>query len=120
MMIDRNPAPAKLQELARFPGLAAVALYLVLLVGVLILGVAGHHYPLLFLLFAPVFLAASAGLLLLLRWAWSLALAAVLLLAGYNFWIFSTSHVGPALVQGLLNMVFFFYLVRTQIRERLR
>jgi len=26
----------------------------------------------------------------------------------------------PALIQGMLNMVFFFYLVRPEVRERLR
>jgi len=57
---------------------------------------------------------------MLFRWAWALALAAVFLLAGYNLWFFSTQHQLPALVQGLLNLVFFLYLVRTEVRERLR
>jgi hypothetical protein len=57
---------------------------------------------------------------LLLRWAWALALGAVFLLSGYNLWIFSTQHQGPALVQGLLNLVFFLYMVRTEVREKLR
>jgi hypothetical protein len=29
-------------------------------------------------------------------------------------------HAGSALVQGLFNLVFFLYLVRPEIRERLR
>jgi hypothetical protein len=49
-----------------------------------------------------------------------MALAAVLLLGGYNLWIFAHMHMGPALIQGLLNMVFFLYLVRTEVREKLR
>ena len=57
---------------------------------------------------------------MLFRWAWALALAAVLLLAVYNLWIFSSVHQGAALVQGLLNLVFFLYLVRPEVRERLR
>ncbi len=63
---------------------------------------------------------ASAGLMLLLRWAWAMALAAVFLLAVYNLWIFASQHQGPALVQGLLNLIFFFYLVRTEVRVKLR
>ncbi|HEY1159697.1 MAG TPA: hypothetical protein VGE83_03655 [Terracidiphilus sp.] len=107
------------------PGLAAISLYLLVLAGVIILGVVGvggggRHYPPLFLLFAPAFIASSAGLLLFLRWAWALALAAVLMLVIYNLWIFSSLHQGPALVQGLLNLVFFLYLVRPEVRERLR
>jgi hypothetical protein len=103
------------------PGLAAIALYLLVLAGVIILGVvSGRHYPTVFLVFSALFMASSAGLLMLLRWAWSLALAAVLLLAGYNLWIFATEHQPAGLVQGLLNAVFFLYLIRTEVRERLR
>jgi hypothetical protein len=101
-------------------GLLAIGLYLLLLAGVIILGVAGGHYPPLFLILAAAFLTASAGLILLLRWAWALALAAVFLLVCYNFWIFGTQHMGSAVVQGLLNLVFFLYLVRTEVRSRLR
>ena len=103
------------------PGLAAIALYLLVLAGVIILGVvSGRHYPTVFLVFSALFMASSAGLLMLFRWAWSLALAAVLLLAGYNLWIFATEHQPAGLVQGLLNAVFFLYLIRTEVRERLR
>jgi hypothetical protein len=103
------------------PGLAAIALYLLALAGVIVLGVVGgRHYPPLFLLFAAAFIASSGGLLMRFRWAWSLALAAVLLLAVYNLWIFATLQQGPALVQGLLNLVFFLYLVRPEVRARLR
>ncbi len=103
------------------PGLAAICLYLLLLAGVIILGVAsGGHYPRLFLIFSAVFMAASAGLLLSFRWAWALALGAVFLLAVYNLWIFSGQHEPAALVQGLLNLVMFLYLIRPEVRANLR
>jgi hypothetical protein len=54
------------------------------------------------------------------RWAWAMALSAVLMLSGYNLWLFARLHMVPALIQGLLNMVFFFYLVRLEVREKLR
>jgi hypothetical protein len=108
------------RDLLPLPGLAAICLYLLALAGVIIIGVVGQHYPALFLLFAAAFITASAGLLRFFRWAWSLALAAVLLLVIYNLWIFTSQHQGAALVQGLLNMVFFLYLVRPEVRERLR
>jgi heme/copper-type cytochrome/quinol oxidase subunit 4 len=41
------------------------------------------------------------------------------LLAAYNLWIFSSLRMGSALVQGLLNLVFFLYLSRTEVREKL-
>jgi hypothetical protein len=103
------------------PGLAAICLYLLLLAGVIILGVAsGGHYPRVFLIFSAVFMAASAGLLLSFRWAWALALGAVFLLAVYNLWIFSGQHQPSALVQGLLNLVMFLYLIRPEVRANLR
>lgn len=109
------------RDLLPLPGLAAISLYLLVLAGVIILGVVGGgHYPFLFLIFAAAFMTASAGLLLLLRWAWAMALGAVALLAAYDLWIFSSRHQGPALVQGLLNLVFFLYLVRTEVRAKLR
>jgi hypothetical protein len=109
------------RELLPLPGLAAISLYLLVLAGVIVFGVvSGRHYPLIFLVFAAAFMASSAGLIMLFRWAWSLALAAVLLLVVYDLWIFSTQHVGPALVQGLLNLIFFLYLVRPEVRSKLR
>jgi hypothetical protein len=113
--------PLPRRELLPLPGLAAISLYLLILSAVIILGVvAGGHYPTAFLIFAAGFITASAGLLMLFRWAWALALAAVFLLVAYNAWIFSVQRQGPALVQGLLNLVFFLYLVRPEVREKLR
>jgi hypothetical protein len=115
----REPEPAGVR--LPLPGLAAIALYLLVLAGVIILGVvAGRHYPPIFLIFSALFIASSGGLLMLFRWAWSLALSAVLLLAGYNLWIFASDHQPAGLVQGLLNLVFFLYMIRTEVRERLR
>jgi hypothetical protein len=113
-------APERQRAILDLPGVLAISLYLLVLAGVLILGVAGRHYPVLFLLLAAAFVTASAGLILLLRWAWAGALAAVFLLACYNLWIFGAEHMGAALVQGLLNLVFFLYLVRPEVRAKLR
>jgi hypothetical protein len=116
-----NKEEIKTAQRLPLPGLAAISLYLWVLSGVIILGVvAGRHYPPLFLCFAAGFIAAGAGLLMLFRWAWALALSAVLLLAVYDLWIFFSQHELPGLVQGLLNLVFFLYLVRPEVREKLR
>lgn len=117
-----SPAPAGPQrrDLLQLPGLAAIGLYLAALAGFIVIGVVRGAYPLLFLVFSVSFFAASGGLMLLFRWAWALALAAVLLLAVYNMWIFSSQHDAPALVQGLLNWVFFLYLVRVEVRSKLK
>ena len=118
-----TPAPATppaKRELVPFPGLIAIAFYLLLLAIVIVVGVVGGHYPKLFIVLPVFLLTACGGLLMLFRWAWAMALAAVLLLGGYNVWIFATMHLPPSLIQGLLNLVFFFYLVRPELREKLR
>lgn len=117
---DQASTEPKRRELLQLPGLAAIGLYLAGLAGAIIVGVVGRHYPPLFLVFSALFFAASGGLLLLLRWAWALALAAVLMLAAYNSWVFSSEHLAPALVQALLNWVFFLYLIRVEVRSKLR
>jgi hypothetical protein len=108
------------RELLQMPGLAAIGLYLAALAGVIIVGVVRGDYPPLLLAFSALFFAASGGLMLLLRWAWALALAAVLLLAVYNMWLFSSMQLAPSLVQALLSLVFFLYLIRTEVRSKLR
>jgi len=103
------------------PGLAAISLYMLALAAVIVLGVAGgRHYPPFLLVFAACFISASAGLMMLMRWAWAMALGAVSLLAAYDLWFFLNQHQSPALVQSLLNLVFFLYLVRAEVRSKLR
>ena len=117
---EPRSVPEARLELLPLPGLAAISLYLLMLAVVIVVGVAGGHYPPLFIIL-PVFLfAACGGLLMRFRWAWAMALSAVVMLSGYNLWIFAKLHMPPALIQGMLNLVFFFYLVRPVVREKLR
>jgi hypothetical protein len=103
------------------PGVAAICLYLLLISGTIIVGVVGGgHYPPIYLVLAALFLAASAGLVVSFRWAWALALSAVFLMTFYNGWMFATQRQAPAAVQAILNFVFFLYLIRPEVRERLR
>ena len=122
---DRSNPPtntplALRRELLPLPALAAIGLYMVVLAVVDVASVVSGQFRPIYLVLAALFIAAAAGLLMLLRWAWALTLAAVFLLVAYNLWIFSSQHQGAALVQGLLNLVFFLYLIRPEVRERLR
>ena len=60
------------------------------------------------------------GLLRMRRWGWSLVLAGCLTLCLGNLFVFEKTHAGQFLLQGLFAMVFFLYLVRTEVRSRLR
>ena len=116
-----NHKKVKTAERLPLPGLVAISLYLLFISACIIFGVVvPHTNSPLFLLLAAAFITAAAGLLLFFRWAWAMALGAVFLLVVYDLWIFSIQHEPPALVQGLLNLVFFLYLVRTDVRNKLR
>lgn len=108
------------RDLVPLPGLVAISLYLLLLAVVIVVGSVGGHYPKLFLVLPVFLIAACCGLVMLFRWAWALALAAVVLLSGYHLWLFARLHLAPSLIQGLLNLVFFLYLIRMEVRGKLR
>jgi hypothetical protein len=102
------------------PGMIAIGLYMLVLAATVTFGVVGGHIPKLMLILAPFFVTASFGLLRMFRWAWALTLAAVFLLMTYNLWIFFEHREAPGAIQGVLNLVFFLYLVRVDVRSRLR
>lgn len=60
------------------------------------------------------------GMLRLRRWGWSLVTAGCLLMAAGYFYGFHRVHAAPYIINGLFDLVFFLYLSRTEVRERLR
>ena len=60
------------------------------------------------------------GLLRLKKWGWAIVTAGCLLLSSGDFYFFEKTKVGFFLVRALLVLVFFLYLVRTSVRDRLR
>jgi len=132
MSIETNPKPPaaglpgprvkpKVEpvKLSKLPGLIAISFYMILLAGFSVVRILSDHDQPLLLIFPVLFVSGALGLLLLLRWAWALTLAAVALSAGSFLWSFTTQHDSAALVQGLLDLVFFLYLVRTDVRVKL-
>ena len=107
-------------EAVKLPGLVAISFYMILLAAILHRAHRQSPFQPLYLIFPVLFIAGALGLLLLLRWAWALTLAAVALLAGLFLWTYTTQHNSSSVVQGLLNLVIFLYLVRTDVREKLR
>jgi hypothetical protein len=132
MTTDANPNPpasglpepqiapkAQRASLLKLPGLMAISVYMILLAVVAVVYVVQGRVGPVLLVFPVLFIAGGFGLLLLLRWAWALTLAAVALLAGWFFWTFVTQHLTDLLVLGLINLVCFLYLVRTDVRGKL-
>jgi hypothetical protein len=60
------------------------------------------------------------GLLSLRKWGWALVTAGCLLMSVGDFYFFEKSHTGFFLVRALFGLLFFLYLVRTEVRDRLR
>jgi len=117
-----GPVPntsSPLASIKSLPGLVAISLYMFVLAAINILGVMSGQIRPLYLIVSALFIAAALGLLMLFRWAWALALAAMALLVALFFWRFTATHAFPFAIQGLLNLVFFLYLVRTEVREKL-
>jgi len=106
------------------PGVAGIALFLLMvtLINVLAVlrGVAGTgpvKYGVLGL--CTLLLAGLFGLLRMRRWGYSIVLAGCLLLSAGYFYVFSRTHVLPWIVEGLFSLLFFLYLVRPEVRDRM-
>jgi drug/metabolite transporter (DMT)-like permease len=117
----------KLEIRARgmLPGVAGIALFMLVLTMVNAFaalngkfGVGAGKYGVLGL--CTLLAAGVFGLLRLRRWGWALVLGGCLTLCLGNLFVFEKTHAGPFLVQGLFALVFFLYLVRTEVRDRLR
>ncbi len=60
------------------------------------------------------------GMLRLRRWGWAIVCAGCVLMAAGYFYGFHAAHRPPYIIQGLFALVFFLYLSRPEVRERLR
>jgi lysylphosphatidylglycerol synthetase-like protein (DUF2156 family) len=107
------------------PGMALIGLYLLVL-GMLnafaaargAFGAGGAKYSILAI--CTLLVVGVFGLLRLLRWGWAIVSAGCVLMAAGYFYGFHRTHVAPYIVQGLFALVFFLYLSRTEVRDRLR
>jgi hypothetical protein len=107
------------------PGVAGICMFMLVLTMVNAFaalqgkfGAGGGKYGV--LLLCTLLAAGVFGLLRLRRWGWALVLGGCLTLSLGNLFVFQKTHAGPFLVQGLFALVFFLYLVRTEVRDRLR
>jgi hypothetical protein len=107
------------------PGVAGICLFMMTVALVGVVGVlngqfvgAGARYgvlPICSMIVIGVF-----GLLRMRRWGWALVLAGTLLLSLGYVYMSRAAHDARLLVMSGLTLCFFLYLVRTEVRERLR
>ena len=106
------------------PGIAAIAMFMIFMTMINVYAAVRGAYgagPARYGILALCTLLAIGlfGLLRLHKWGWSLVTAGCLLFAAGDFYLFSRMHAGFFLVRGLFILVFFLYLVRTEVRDRL-
>jgi len=125
--MEKSDEVRKLEEKARgmLPGVAAICMFLLFLTmvnvyGALVGAFGSGKGKYAVLMLCTMLAAGIFGLLRLYRWGWSLVLAGCVLLAVGDFYFYSKSHVVFFLLRGFFELVFFLYLVRTEVRDRLR
>jgi len=107
------------------PGVAAIALYMLFMAGINAFGALrgmfrtpAADYGVLAvctLLAIGVF-----GLLKMKRWGWALVLGGTIFLALGDVFYFKLTHAPFFAIRAALEMIFFLYLVRPEVRERTR
>lgn len=107
------------------PGMALIGMYLLVLSMLNAFAAArgsfgsgGAKYTILAI--CTLLVAGIFGMLRLLRWGWAIVTAGCVLMAAGYFYGFHRTHIMPYIVQGLFALVFFLYLSRLEVRERLR
>ncbi len=114
----RGPASSDSPRLELLPGMAIIALWMLLVSGIGLFGVMAHHFPGIVTVFCALFAAGAQGLLKRRRWGWAIALATAFLSICYGVWAGLRFHQPPAAVLVAVNLVLFLYLVRPAVIER--
>lgn len=102
------------------PGIAGIALWMLIQSAIGAFGVISHSIPPLALVLCALFAGASFGLLRLRRWGWALTLAAAFLTMSYCVYMLLHTGQAPFGFIAALNLIFFLYLVRPDVLSRLK
>lgn len=107
------------------PGVAGIAMWMLVLAIIGVVGVLRHAFPSEGALYAvlpisTLLAVAGLGLLQMRRWGWAIALASVLLMACFYSYTALRTRQLNGLFMAAIDMIFFLYLMRPNVRERLR
>ncbi|WP_158942238.1 hypothetical protein [Granulicella sp. S190] len=125
--MSENAEVKKLEARAQgmLPGVAGICLFMLVVSLVGVVGVLNGQFPgpgarYGVLPVCTMIVVGVFGLLRLKRWGWALVLGGTLMLSlGYIF-MSRVTHNSGLLVMAGLALCFFLYLVRTEVRDRLR
>jgi uncharacterized membrane protein (DUF2068 family) len=102
------------------PGMAVICMWMLGLCALGLVGVITHNLPPGVMILCVIFAVAANGLLKLRRWGWALTLAAAFLSLCYGAYMLFHFHQGPMIVMIVVNLVFFLYLIRPEVLERVK
>jgi uncharacterized membrane protein (DUF2068 family) len=102
------------------PGVAAIGLYMFLLCVLWLVPISRGQMPKAMLILCAAFAFAGQGLLRQKRWGWAMALAAIFLSSIQQVFRIARYHELPMLAGAAVNLIMFLYLVRPEVRERMR
>ena len=102
------------------PGMAVIALWMLAQCGLGLIGVYTRRLPWPAAIICVMFALAANGLIKLKRWGWALTLAAAFLSMSYGTFVLIRFHETPLIVMVVVNLVFFLYLIRPEVLERVK
>jgi uncharacterized membrane protein (DUF2068 family) len=102
------------------PGMAVISLWMLAQCGLGLIGVIFHKLPPAVMVICLMFAIAANGLLKLKRWGWALTLGAAFLSMSYGAFMLFRFHQLPMIVMVTVNLVFFLYLIRPEVLERVK
>ena len=106
------------------PGVAGIAMFLLLLTLINVFAALKNSFGTRYgkygvLALCTILVIGLFGLLRMRRWGHAIVLAGCVLLSASYFYVFSRAHQAPLIVQGAFMLLFFLYLVRPEVRDRM-
>ena len=120
MTDPQTSAPQPTRPAGLLPGMAVICIWMLALCGLGLIGIITHSLPPSVMILCLFYAIAANGLLKLRRWGWALALAAAFLSMCYGLYMLFRFHQGPMIVMVVVNLIFFLYLVRPEVLERVK
>jgi hypothetical protein len=102
------------------PGVAAIGLYMFLLCVLWLVPISRGQMPKAMLILCAAFAFAGQGLLRQKRWGWAMSLAAIFLSGIQQMWRVKHDHDWLLLAGAAFNMILFLYLIRPEVRQRMK
>ena len=112
-----GPAPPRNFPL---PGMAVISIWMLAQSGIGTFGVLHRVFPPVVLIFTVLFAVGAIGLLRQQRWGWALSLGASFLSMCWGAYAIFHLHQEQWVVMAVVNLVFFLYLVRPEVQQRLK